>query len=291
MTQHVGDTIPNTERIQAPYDISESGLEFTGGVPLPAMAYVKYETPKSNGRFWDNALEVVLRREQPAQRPEDYMKMNHTRQAQTMALICVYVAQYLDYISDEVDRNTRFKRYLNQLKQGYENFGDAGVTWSGDCEDTGMMIAATFDSLAEATLEGSRYKDVFKHMQQKVMPYYIPLMSLDVVHGAKVSDDTEQVGAHLNTMFVPTHYFKRCLEKSKSGRAISKKVHWPSLEAHKKEDWPTLTGEGTGMYGPLGLLAEEHEVDAIAKQRALVYGMPSLDGFKKDLVHEHGTPS
>ena len=287
--QSVDNTIPNTENIQAPYDISENGLEFTGGIPLPVMAYTKYELFKSNSNYWDNALEVVLKRQNKI--PSDYWNMSHAHQAQTMALLCVYAAQYLDYISDEVDRNTRYSRYVEQLKKGYESFGDAGTTWSGDCEDTGLMIAATFDSLLIAVLDRARYSSILQDIQQRIMPYYVPMMSLDIVHGAQVADQIEQPGAHLNTMFPPVHYLKKVLERHPEGKKLSQKVHWPPLDVHDDTDWPTLTGEGTGKYGPLGLLAEERELDTIERERSLIYNMPSLAGFKKDLVHVHGAAS
>lgn len=281
-TMAVEESVPDTllgktENIKAPYDISESGLEFTNGTPLPVMAYAKFEVPESNGRFWDNALEQVMKRQSLS--TDAYWKMGHAGKADTLARVSVYMAQYMDYISDEVDRNMRNEHYNRALKSMFENFGDAGTTHSGDCEDTGLFIAMTYDAFMEHDMEDARNKDVLEDMQS-IGRHYIPLMSLDVVHGAKVADQTEQVGAHLNTMFFPIHYFRKALEKHPEGKYLSQKVKWPDTD-----DYPFLTGEGTGKFDPLG------GPDEIAEQRQIIYSVPSTGGFKKDLTHPIGAPS
>ena len=304
LTDSMDDTIPGTDNIKAPYDISENGMEYTEGVPLPFFALAKYETPESNVGFWNNALEVVMKREN--QRPEDYMRMDHTHQSKVMALLNCFVAQYLDYIGDHVDRNTRFKKYNSTLKVGAENMGALG-TWSGDCEDTAIMVAATFDAMAEVDFTGSKYAHIFTHILNEIQVNYVPMMSLDVVHGAKVADNTQSVGAHLNTMLIPVRFVREALERHPSGKELSRRVRWPDIsrapegryETNRptlasnanmiQEVLPTLTGEGTGKFDPLGMVGNEQ--DDIARERTLIYRLKSLEGLKKDLVHGHGEAS
>lgn len=278
MTQNVEQTVKGTDNVQAPCEISESGLEFTKKVPLPFCAYAMYETPQSNNGFWDNTFEVIMKRENYP--TTAYFKLDNTHRAKILVSMSCYVSQYLDYVSDEVDRNTRDSPYSASKKQGFENMGSA--SWSGDCEDTGKDIIMLYSSFMEHNLDGSKYKKEFQDMK-RIGQYYIPLMSLDVVHGAKVADQTEQIGAHLNTMFIPVHYFKSMMEKHPNGKKIAQKTEWPDLD--KLQELPVLVGEGTGKYDPLGF-HDEH-----SKERRSIYKLSSMAPFKKDIIHEVGEES
>lgn len=151
----LGDTIPGTSQIACPFDMGESGEtwqelqleanalnedEFSIGndvagipnIPLPAAAYAKFETPETNLKFWENAFQTVMDRDGLS--VHQYDDLDFSEKARTMVLVNTYLTQYLDYISDTVDRNNRHFEYQARLKQGFENFGDPLVTWSGDCE-------------------------------------------------------------------------------------------------------------------------------------------------------------
>lgn len=278
MMQNIGDTVRGTENVQAPCEISESGLEYTKKVPLPFCAYALYETPQSNDGFWDNAYEVIMKRE--SYPSTALFKLDVANQAKVLVNMSCYVSQYLDYVSDTIDKNVRTKPYNSALKQAFENMGSA--SWSGDCEDTGKDIIMLFSSFMNHNIDGSKYKDEFERLKE-IGNYYIPLMSLDVVHGAKVADQTEQIGAHLNTMFIPAHYFKSMLEKHPHGKELSAKAQWPDLSQY--QELPVLVGEGTGKYDPLG----SH--DENSKDRRSIYKLSSMSPFKKDITHEIGEES
>ena len=166
----MGNTIPGTDRVRVPFDYSESGIAWSEvettyssyigagmaspSIPLPAAAYVKFEIPETNLKFWENALNTVLTRENMT--THDFQRMDNDQKARLMVLVNVYLTQYFDYvgkkklslrprsasftshnslfIGDTVDRNNRHEQYQARLRQGYENFGDPLVFWSGDCK-------------------------------------------------------------------------------------------------------------------------------------------------------------
>ena len=278
MVEHIQETFPAAQNVQAPCEISESGLEFTEKVPIPFVGYALYETPQSNAGFWENTFEVICKRDGIP--TGSFKKMDSIHKARTLVSMASYVSQYLDYISDTIDKNVRNRPYNPSLKQGFENMGS--FSWGGDCEDTGKDIIMLYSSFMEHNIEQSKYKNEFSELK-RIGKYYIPLMSLDVVHGAKVADQTEQIGAHLNTMFVPAHYFKEMLEKHPEGKKLSQKTQWPDLSQYK--DLPVLVGEGTGKFDPLG------GPDDIHKERVAIYSLSSMAPFKKDIMHGIGEES
>lgn len=288
LDESLEDTFTGTRQIRAPYDISESGIESTNGVPLPVVAYPLYEVPESNGAFWDNTLEVVMKRNKL--KPDEYWHLNTDDRARIMGQMSAYISQYVDYVSDVIDRNKRHARYDARLRGGYENFGDVNTTWSGDCEDSGAGINACFESLMMHPMDDAHYQEILKDVQH-IGSHYVPSLSLDVVHGAQVSDvdggREPPKGAHLNLMMWPTSTFKKALERTEEGRAQSKKIPWPDATLSSPIQVPFLVEEGTGKLEPLGLTGE----DPIARERSIIYSMPSLQGFKKDIMRQRGAPS
>lgn len=283
--QKMRETVPGTERMRMPYDFSESGLQSTGGTPLPSSAYVLAETPKTNTNYWENVFENVMRRDN-----SKWSRLNLEGQARATVLMLSYCAQYLDYVGDSIDRNVRkvdngkkcglFHDKKNQkfvfsknLIEGYENFGDAITTWSGDCEDLATAIAQCKSAFeAHSFPKGSKY-DKFRFMQTISRQYVNPL-SLDVVHGAQVNQ-IATLGAHMNDNFIPIKQFKDELSRTTEGRRLLKNVR-----IEKTLDLPFMIGEGTGMYEPLGY------DNPMADAMRYVYQCPSLSAFKKPITHQ-----
>lgn len=273
--QNMKDTIPGTSQIRCPFDYSESGIEMTGSIPLPAAAYTKYEIPVTNELFWKNAFSRIMIRDNLS--VHDFHNLNIDGRARATVLTVVYPVQYLDYISDTVERNNRHWKYQAQLKQGYENFGDALATWSGDCEDLAGAIMQVYDAFINFN-----FTDKTLLKMQKIAKNYIPMMSLDVVHGAKVADENAPKGAHMNINFLSIDYVRKSLRNNEKGRYIESKIQWPKKT---KSNLPVVIGEGTGMYEPLGYHDDLQEI------RRYVYTMRSLQGFKKPITHERGSDS
>jgi hypothetical protein len=90
------------------------------------------ETPKSNDHYWENAFTTVMDRD--GLRPKDWERLNMTGKARAAVGTVCYIAQYLDYIGDTVDKNVKGRRYDKNLVVPYENFGDALAMSGGDCE-------------------------------------------------------------------------------------------------------------------------------------------------------------
>lgn len=89
------------------------------------------------------------------------------------------------------------------------------------------------------------YDATFREMKV-LMDQYVPIMSLEVVHGAKAEDHTESYGAHMSDVVLPAHYAKACMERTADGKVLSKKLPWPK---DMDTTLPVELGEGTGMLG------------------------------------------
>jgi len=263
------DTIPGTGNMRVPYDYSESGVELTGGMPLPAIGYVMSETPESNTEFWQNTFQVVMERD--GMDPADWPRLDKNSKARVMALMVCYVAQYLDYVSDTIDRNKMNEQFVKGKIQGCENFGDSLVTWSGDCEDLGTGILQSYNSFVSCKIQDKTLLEI-----RAIAAQYIPILSLDVVNGAQVIDKNAPKGAHMNINLVPIAEFRRWMRKTASGRELDKKI----AHVYPKEidnELPFMVGEGTGKLEPLGY--NNPNLAAMG----YVYRLPALKTFKKPI--------
>jgi hypothetical protein len=278
--KQMSDAIPGTDRIRAPFDISEHGMEMTGAIPLPVAAYARFETPSSNLAFWRNTFDRVMARD--GRTKYDFNALDDTQKARVMSLICVYPSQWFDYISDTVERNTRHARYQERMKESYENFGDALFTYSGDCEDLAMGIQQVFSAFTQFKFPANEKE--LRELQQ-IASEYIPVLSLDVVHGAKVADENAPKGAHMNDNFIPIRYMRDAMRKTRRGAQIESRLPWDKPYEQYRDDLPVLVGEGTGMYEPLGY------EDPLADARKYVYSAQSLAPFKKPILHSVGAAS
>jgi hypothetical protein len=269
---------PQTSNMRIPYDYSESGIQSGDGTtPLPAVAYVMSETPKSNDHYWSNAFEVVMDRD--GLKPSDWKRLNLDGKARASVNVMCYIAQYLDYIGDTVDTNVSDAKYNPRLVKPYENFGDGIGLVGGDCEDLGSANLQCTNSLIEHTFDRSaKHYDVMLEMQS-IARQYVPPLSLDVVRGAQVSDKVESYGAHMNDNYIPAYMFKQWMEKTPEGRRLSKRLSWEIVESSRP---PFLVGEGTGMYETLGFK------NPLRSLMGYVYNSESLEGFKKRITRDRG---
>jgi hypothetical protein len=149
-----------------------------------------FETPTSNLEYWKNIFQRVMRRQ--GRSTVDFHEFDSTLKARTMVQMMIFEAETFDYVSDEVDRNNRRKdAYDSKLFMGFENFGDATVTTSGDCEDTAGTIQMAFRSFM-----AHRFPAKEKAMleMQRLGAQYVPMLSLAVVRGRKVDDEDAPKG-------------------------------------------------------------------------------------------------
>lgn len=163
ITQYINSTLqieqsmeetfgPQTANMRIPYDYSESGIQSTNGVPLPAVAYVLSETPKTNDHYWENAFTTVMARDDL--KPEDWERLNMTGKARATINMISYIAQYMDYIGDTVDKNQKGKRYDPNLIQPYENFGETlGLIGGGKNVLFLKIFNLTFNQIAKTMLQ------------------------------------------------------------------------------------------------------------------------------------------
>jgi hypothetical protein len=278
--QSMEEHFEGTDRMRMPFDYSQSGFQSTNGVPLPAIAYVMAETPGSNAHYWENAFEMVMRRD--GLKPQEWHRLNTAGKARATILTICYIAQYGDYISDTIDTNIG-QSYNPQNVHPDEDFGDYLAMIAGDCEDLSGAELQCYNSLQQQKFpEGSVMREV-----QEISTHYVPPLNLDVVRGAQASDDgVQHMGAHMNDNFIPIGMFRKWLENTREGRQVSATLPWPKLDTKiskiNPDELPFLVGEGTGMYEPLGF---QYSLMPIM---AYVYRAPSLEMFKKPILHKKG---
>jgi len=263
-------------RIRVPAYLGEAGLEMTDGVPLPSAAFVMYEIPDSSLPFWQNAFKVALDRHNISLRM--FTRLSDPDKARCMLSTVTYVAQSLPYIGDHLNRNSRVGRYMKNLETSIENFGQALVTWSGDCEDLAQAIMVVHEALMKADLS-----EGYPELQeiQQLGNQYVSFMCLDSVTSAAVGGQGKGFGAHMNVFFLPQGYVKDCISRDNNGPVD----RLPFDERYMRRDLPVLTAEGTGLF-------ESTEIgDEFADYRRQVYTMPALASFKKPIVHKYGTDS
>lgn len=274
MEQQMQETFgPQTSNMRIPYDYSESGIQSTNGTPLPAVAYVMSETPKSNETYWQNAFEVTMDRD--GLTPSDWNRLNDDGKARATVNTISYVAQYLDYIGDTVDQNASGAPYNPRLVKPYENFGDGLGLVAGDCEDLGSAILQCYNAFVEKEFASQTLREA-----QAIARHYVPPLSLDVVRGAQVSDQVESYGAHMNDNFIPAKTFRQWMERGGTeGKRLASRLNW---ERDDGKTYPFMVGEGTGMYESLGV------ENPLLPIMGYVYQLQSLDGFKKPITRKRG---
>jgi len=281
----IQDTFHGTSRMRVPYDYSESGIETTKTIPLPAVAYVMAEVPKANTYFWTNAFESIMKRDNLV--PEQWHELNNAGKARATMLTVCYLTQYMDYTGDTIDTNVKNSGavYNPSLVKPREDFSSnlEGVKGS-DCEDDGSGILQTFNAYISHPFPLGKEYDIYREMQH-ICHQYIPPLSLDNVRGQQVSDKTENFGAHMNDNFIPIKTFQKWLNNTKEGRKVNQQLPWDHSNIDLEQTYPFLVGEGTGMYEPHG-----YENVLLPVMRYVYSDAPSLSPFKKPILHKKGEP-
>ena len=275
------ETFPGVERMRVPYDYSESGIETTKSIPLPAVAYVQAEVPTTNSYFWVNAFENVMARDNLS--IEHWHQLNNTGKARATILTVCYLTQYLDYTADTIDTNTKNAPYSKSKINPREDFSSGLETIGTDCEDDGSSELQCFNAFIGHKFPSTNDYDIYREMQH-ICRHYIPPLSLDNVRGQQVSDETTKFGAHMNDNFIPVKTFQTWLNNTKEGRQVNQGLSWDPLDDNLN-DLPFLVGEGTGMYEPVGYNSPKIKV-----MRYIYMDAPSLNVYKKPILHKQGEP-
>lgn len=282
------DTIPGTERMRVPVDMSEISMESTDGHnPLPAVAFVMGEIPETNAAFWHNAFHTSMARDKLV--TSDWDRLNVKGKARTTAQMIVQLVQSYDYVSDTVDTNVRTDSsgYQPNKVLMIEKFsGDATNIHDLDCEDgaaANQKLTHAFIAADLSTIKGpdkARLEEA-----QQIAKQYVVSINLAAVKGAAVGDKAAHKGAHMTAHFIPVHLIRSWLRTgSRTGRKLSSTLPFEPPSAISSE-LPFMIGEGTGMYESLGY--EDPYINA----KSYVYQMQSLAPFRKPIEHREGETS
>lgn len=270
------DTWEGIKNVRAPMDISSAGIELTGTCFVPVEGFALCETLDINEEYFQNAFERCMIRKGFTTPSVGFRSLDMAHKAEVMAEIMVYASQSFDYISDTVDLSKRepvpskgSKPLINAVRSdayrriGFEDFHNIGVTASGDCEDSGKFSQVIFHNFRRLEINAKQYPEL-KEIQT-IASDYVFFLTLATVHGARVNDGVEKVGAHLLGLMLPKDQVKSTLSTTVEGKVWAQRL---PLE-QKIDMLPTLFCEGTGKIRPLGT------------------GPVALHSFK-DTSHGHG---
>jgi hypothetical protein len=276
LEQRLPDLFKNTERVRVPMDISQTGVELTGQTFLPVAAFGLIETPHANEDYFQNAFERVMARKNMS--AAHYHDFDNKEKARTLAQIMCYAVQSFDYIGDSVELSKRSEKVFQRQKVGTEEFSDIFATLAGDCEDGGRGIKATLKAFLNTNLQNPMLKEM-----QAIGQEYTPMLSLTVVHGAKIGDE-EGLGAHMYMPMLPKDQYVKGLQKTASGRELLKRLG--DAMTPKMTDLPHLTCEGTGILDPVGRKQVLYDQYKYVKMN-----LPSFGSLKMEIPREEGTES
>jgi len=323
------DTWEGIKNVRAPMDISSAGIELTGTCFVPVEGFALVEPLDVNEEYFQNAMERSMIRKGLNNPKIDFRSLDIAHKAELLAEICMYASQSFDYVSDTVDLSKRPQYYESKPKEGkqvesklieayrqdafkrigFEDFHNIGVTASGDCEDGAKLGQIMFHSFRKLEINASKYPEL-KELQT-ISEDYAYFLTLATVHGARVNDGVEKVGAHMFGLFLPKEQVKACLATTVEGKVWSERL--PLNQ--KNEMLPTLFGEGTGRIRPLGtgpvqlhsfkhpnmvrsfIGARSHldhpmSYDPLFMERQYVgRNMKTRGGLKAEISHDWGQPS
>lgn len=318
------DTWEGIKNVRAPYSISTEGIELTGTCFVPVEGFALVDTIDVNEEYFQNAVERSMIRQGLNNPKVDFRSLDIAHKAELLVNMCMYAAQSFDYISDTVDLSKRSQdtqvrapvnKFIEAFRQdtfrrvGFEDFHNIGVTASGDCEDGAKLGQIMFHNFRAMQINAIKYPEL-KELQT-ISEDYAAFLTLATVHGARVNDGVEKVGAHLFTLFLPKEQVKACLSTTTQGKVWAERL--PLRQ--KIEKLPTLFGEGTGRIRSLGTgpvqlqsfrhtnmvrsfigarphLDHPHSYDPLFEERQYVgRNMSTRGGLKAEISHDWGQPS
>ena len=273
----IPDNEEQTQRVRMLFYMGPGGMMSTKEIALPSAAFSMVEVPSSNMAFWDNTLDVVMKRRGLTR--DMYNDLTVDQKCRLMLGMMVYPAQSFPYEGDHVDLNNRVDTYRPHLKKPIESFDNSGILLSGDCEDGGQDISMVHMAFCQYKFppEATIHRDL-----QQISRCYVSSLSLDSVTSAAVGMRSKKIGAHMNDFLLPQEYFKSSV--ANVNPKIANRLPF-SKEALSRTDLPVLTGEGTGVF------SVEQGVDPNLAAKRIAYTMPSSSRFKKAMWQESGKPS
>ncbi len=291
----IPDTLKHTERIRAPMDLSEAGVELTQGNFLPVAAWAHVQTPRANAEFFENAYQCIMARRNLTHAA--WHDFDDHEKARTLGLMLGFGIQTFDYIGDAVETgNRRVGRAITNLHVGHDSFFNLWKCLCGDCEDGSKANCATLKALLATDV--SKYPHLAE--LQALGRQYYPFMCLMVVHGAKIGDSDEAYGAHMCTFLIPKTTAHEMLARTKEGAAMLEQMQAPTVRPQGvfgtlganipttgTRKLPVLRAEGTGVIDSIGY------TDPILEQRrhmAMNFKAAEHVG-KTEIPSEEGAPS
>jgi len=284
MESAIPDTLPKTERIRAPMDLGEVSILSTIQTFLPAAAFSLTEVPRSNAGYWRNAFARIMARRNMT--VGTFYDLDQKERCRTLGLMINYAVQTFDYIGDAIEMGDRRRGMMTWRHLGTDSWSNGWQCFCGDCEDLTKALNSCDNAFLGVSFDATIDRPLID--MQKEARTYMPLMSLFVVHGAKIGDQ-EGWGAHMVLMMMPKHQWENALSKTNMGRQLLARMgiqvpEWSDAEwARLNHEHPFFFCEGTGHIDPIG--AEPGPAFAADYDRRKYIGtnMHSAGAFKKEI--------
>lgn len=249
-------------------------LRIADGTILPAIAYMlQPTTAKTDVSYFENALDIVLRREKLSRKDTASMKLDNPQLASVaMQLLCIW-CNYIPYVSDEgwvpVKKaenigdsawsrlvTARSKNHIEMKHFSMEEFEIAELYTADDCEGVGFVIVRMRSYLLQ-TDKALRSPALDRICD--ILTLYVPLLLLCGVTSGDIGGDfaslsakDAELGAHMFALFIPVQRMMNMIRRCNS---VSSPIPNPTLEfelaCSQSADLPILCGEGTGLLSPL----------------------------------------
>jgi len=243
------DTWDGIHNVRAPMDISSSGIELTKTCFVPIEGFAICETIEVNVEYFQNAFTRTMIRKGSTNPSVDFRALDTPHKAEVLAEIVVYASQSFDYISDTFvlskrDPSGGVSEPMRRIPG--EKFADILSTASGDCEDGGKGAIVMFYNFLRLKIDPIKFPELAE--LQRIARNYVGFLTLATVHGARVNDGVEKVGAHMYGLLIPKDQVRSILSTTPDGKMWANRL---PLE-QTIDLLPTLILEGTGRFRPMG---------------------------------------
>lgn len=240
----------------------------------PAFGYLQQQMPSQvDPAFYENALDIVLRRERLDRDQIARMELSDRRLANAAMQMLTLWCNYVPYVSDQAwvpverreeasvwqrMRGRQSSHHIDMKHFDMEEFELAEMYNADDCEGVGAVIVRHHGYLLSTPVNR---RSPALHQVCSLLSLYAPLLVLCGVTSGDLGGDFAaltapgaKIGAHMFALFVPIARLMRMVQRVAPVKMVAPTPTWEfDKAANETHDLPILCGEGTGLLAPIPL--------------------------------------